>query len=81
MNMVSIRQRLHSYLETADDKKVKAIYTMVEDEIEEAQVEYSDEFKKELRRRTEAMRNGTEKLISAEESDKRINDILESLPR
>lgn len=33
MNTATIRQRLHSYLETADEKKVKAIYTMVEDEI------------------------------------------------
>ena len=33
MNTATIRQRLHGYLETADEKKVKAIYTMLEDEI------------------------------------------------
>ena len=35
MSTVAIRQRLHHYIETAKDKKVKAIFAMVEDEIEE----------------------------------------------
>ncbi len=48
MKTANIRQRLHSYLEVADDKKINAIYTMVEDEIKETIVEYSAEFKAEL---------------------------------
>ncbi len=43
MKTANIRQRLHSYLEVADDKKINAIYTMVEDEIKETIVEYSAE--------------------------------------
>ena len=31
-----IRQQLHSYLEIADDKKVKAFYTLMKQDIEES---------------------------------------------
>jgi hypothetical protein len=48
MNTADIRQQLHGYLEVADDKKINAIYTMVEDEINETNVEYTPEFKAEL---------------------------------
>ncbi len=33
LNTTHIKEQLHSYLEVVDDKKLKAIYTMVEDEI------------------------------------------------
>ena len=33
MTTTAIRKKLADYLKIADDKKVKAIYTMVEDEI------------------------------------------------
>lgn len=35
MSTETIRERLHEYIRYADDKKVNAIYTMVEDEITE----------------------------------------------
>jgi hypothetical protein len=41
MTTSSIRQRLHNYLELADYKKVKAMYTILEEDIEEFSVEYS----------------------------------------
>jgi putative addiction module component (TIGR02574 family) len=78
MNTTSIRQRLHSYLETANDKKIKAIYTMVEDEIEKTGVEYTDELKEELDRRYAAYENGAEKPISSSESKKRIEKLLQA---
>lgn len=40
MNAVNTRQQSHGYLEVADDKKINAIYTMVEDKIKETIVEY-----------------------------------------
>ena len=51
MSTSEIRQKLHNYLEVQDDKKVKALYTIVEDEIEKSKVEYTNDFKKELDRR------------------------------
>ncbi len=75
MTITAIRQRLVNYMNVADDKKLKAIYALVEDEIEQDEIEYSDEFKKELDRRFEYYKNGG-KMISASEADKRISNIL-----
>jgi hypothetical protein len=35
MDTASIRKQLHHYLEVADDRKLKAIYIMIEDEIQD----------------------------------------------
>jgi len=35
MNAAAIRDRLYDYIRVADDKKIKAIYMMLEDEITE----------------------------------------------
>ncbi|CAN5590521.1 hypothetical protein BH11BAC3_BH11BAC3_21910 [soil metagenome] len=35
MTTAAIRQQLHNYLEVAEDKKLKAIYTMMEEEIKQ----------------------------------------------
>ena len=35
MITATIRQRLHNYLDVADEKKLKAMYTMVEEDIEQ----------------------------------------------
>jgi putative addiction module component (TIGR02574 family) len=78
MDTAAIRQKLHSYLEVADDKKVKAIYAIMENEIEETAVEYSEEFKKELDNRYTDYKTGKTKTITAEESKKRIQKILKS---
>ncbi len=77
MNTATIRQKLHNYLEVANDKKVKAIYTIVEEAIEEA-TEYSDEFKAELDRRYAAYEDGSEKPVTAAESKKRIQKLLKT---
>lgn len=78
MSTVSIRQKLHNYLEVADDKKVKAIYAIMENEIEKSALEYTDDIKTELDKRYANYKNGQAKLISPEESRKRINMIIKS---
>ena len=78
MSTSVIRQKLHSYLEVADDKKVKAMYVMMEEDIEESAVEYTDEFKKELDRRYADYKSGKAKMITAAESKRRIQKILKS---
>lgn len=78
MTTAAIRQKLHSYLEVANDKKIKAIYTMVEEAIEESEIEYTDEFKAELDRRHAAYEKGSEKAMTAAESKKRIQKLLKS---
>jgi hypothetical protein len=34
MNTATIREKLTQYIQTADDKKIEAIYTIIEDEID-----------------------------------------------
>ena len=74
MNTATIRQQLHKYLEVADDKKVNAIYTMVEDEIKEIVVEYSAEFKDELDKRVSYYLEGG-KMISPAIMNKRLQTL------
>jgi len=45
MDATTIRQRLHTYLEAADDKKVKAIYSILEQDVEATCVIYTEELK------------------------------------
>ena len=74
MNTTNIRQQLHGYLEVADDKKINAIYTMVEDEIKETIVEYTVEFKSELENRVNYYLKGG-KMVSPAEMNKRLRDL------
>lgn len=71
MDTASLRQRLHSYLEVADDKKINAIYTMVEDDIKETIIEYSAEFKAELESRVNHYLNGGQ-MVSSSEMNNRL---------
>ncbi len=77
MTTVAIRQKLANYMKVADDKKVKAMYALFEDEIEQEEIEYTDEFKAELDRRYAYYKNGG-KMISAAQADKQIDKILKS---
>lgn len=76
MTTASIRKKLADYMQVADDKKVKAIYALFEDEIEQEEIEYTDEFKKELDRRYDYYKNGG-KMINATEAEKQIRKILQ----
>ncbi len=76
MTTGAIRKKLAEYMQVADDKKVKAIYALFEDEIEQEEIEYSEEFKKELDRRYDYYKNGG-KMLSAAEADKQIKKILQ----
>jgi hypothetical protein len=67
MTETKIRERLAEFCKTGDLKKVKAIYTMVEDDIMEAE-EWSESFIKELDRRTNSFLDGSAKTYSLEEA-------------
>jgi hypothetical protein len=63
-----IRKKLTDYLKVADDDKVKAIYTMVADEINTAENDWDEGFVKELKIRSRSYTNGTAKTYSWEET-------------
>jgi len=59
MKTVELRKKLHNYIDIAQEKKLKAIYTMVEDEIGESYDHWSDEdFVKEMNRRMSELETG-----------------------
>jgi hypothetical protein len=70
MTTVAIRQKLVNYLKIADDKKIKAIYVMVEDDISTAENDWDKDFIKELNRRSRQFKSGTAKTYSWEETKK-----------
>lgn len=77
MTTAAIRKKLVNYMQVADDKKVKAMYALFEDDIEQEILEYTDELKAKLDKSYEYYKTGG-KMISAAEADKQINKILQS---
>jgi hypothetical protein len=68
MSTDTIRERLHEYIRFADDKKVNAIYTMVEDEIVD-RLDLRDDpaFLNELKERLDDIESGNDEGLSWEE--------------
>ena len=76
MKTTKIRTKLHHFIDTMDDKKVKAIYTMFENDIEEEIEDYTDEFKAELDRRYEEYKKDGGTGITHEEMNERIKELM-----
>jgi hypothetical protein len=69
MTAATIRKKLITYLADADDSKVKAIYTLLEKEIEEeAPVSLTDEQLSILEKEQELHLNGQSKSYTREEA-------------
>ena len=67
MSTADIRRKLVEYIRFADEKKIKAIYVILEDEIEEKHDIWTKEFTEEMERRANDMESGKVKGISHEE--------------
>lgn len=77
MRTTTIRERLHKFIETAEEKKVKAIYTLFEDDIAQDEWEYTPEFKAELDSRySQYKKDG--KTINATDANRQIKGILKN---
>lgn len=74
METTDIRQKLHEFIDTMEDKKAEAIYTLFESQIEDEYVEYTDEFKAELDEMNDYYEKGGD-MISADEVKKQINAV------
>jgi len=79
MTTATIRARLSEYIRFADDKKVQAIYNLVENEIIEELDLWEDEaFLEELERRIDSLESGEEKGISWDDVKAKANKIVKS---
>ncbi len=72
----SIRHKLYDYIRVADDKKLHAIYNLLESEIEETNEWWKDKrFVKELDRRYEALESGADKGFTLEKLEASIDKL------
>lgn len=81
MSTSEIREKLIRYMRVADDKKVKAIYTMVEDEMDTSANDWDEDFIMELERRSKSIAHGTAKTYSWEETRAAARQRLKSLKK
>lgn len=76
MTTAAIRSKLYDYIRVADDKKLHAIYNLLEGEIEKVTEWWEDkEFILELDRRDRALETGEDKGTSLEEMTASINKL------
>ncbi len=68
MTATLIRKKLTDYIKVADEEKIKAIYTMVSDEINTEENDWNETFVKELDKRSKSFINGTAKTYTWEET-------------
>lgn len=78
MTITAIRKKLVDYLQTADEKKVKAIFTMVEDDINTSEHQPDESFMKEMERRSKSIADGTAKTYTWEETKQAAIDQLKA---
>jgi hypothetical protein len=71
MSSAQIRQKLFEYIRFANEKKVRAIYTMVEDEIEEKHDLWTESFTAEMERRVKEIESGKVKGRNRSEVDRK----------
>jgi hypothetical protein len=67
MRATQIRQQLHDYIDSAEDEKLRAIYTLLEDDIND-EFTLTAEQKNELDRRHDDYINGVGETYTREET-------------
>ncbi len=76
MTTAAVREKLYDYIRVADDKKVKAIYMMLEDEISGEMEWWKDKiFTKELEKRYSVWASGKQKGYTVTQLDTSIEQI------
>ena len=74
MTTEAIRGKVQNYLDAIDDKKIKAIYTILESEIEETLAEYSltENQLSEVKERRKDYLSGKSEMMSWEEVKRQL---------
>ena len=76
MSTTAIRHKLYDYIRVADEKKLNAIYNLLENEIEQTNDWWKDKlFTKELDSRYQLLENGSDKGFTVEELEKSVSKL------
>jgi hypothetical protein len=76
MSNAAIRNKLYDYIRVADDKKLNAIYNLLENEIEQTNEWWKDKkFTKELDNRYKELENGSDKGFTIEQLEKSVTKL------
>ena len=70
MKTSEIKKKLHSYIDSAGEKKLKAIYTILESDMEDETYDWTkdEEWLAELDRRQQSVIDGTAKFLTMDEA-------------
>lgn len=79
MTTTAMKKKITDYLETADNKKVRAMYAMIEDEVGTGNNDWDEEFFEELERRSKSFEDGTAKMYTWEETQKAAMDSINEI--
>jgi len=72
MTITLVKEKLHEYIDNADEKKLQAIFTLIESEIEDRSSLYDDASLSAFRETREEYLSGKTKGYSVQESIDRI---------
>jgi hypothetical protein len=76
MSNTAIRNKLYDYIRVADDKKLYAIYNLLENEIEQTNEWWKNKkFNAELDSRYEALETGADKGVTLEQLEQSITKL------
>ena len=76
MSTTTIRKKLFDIIRDADDKKIYAIYSLLENEIEKSNEWWKDELiTSELESRYENLESGTDKGYTVEQMEQSISNL------
>ena len=83
MTSAIIRQKLYDFIRVAEDEKVKALYTIFENEIEKKEDDYWNDktFVEELERRSSAYKTGKAKGVAWEDAKAQILNSSKTLAK
>ena len=76
MSNTAIRNKLYDYIRVADDKKLNAIYNLLENEIEQTNEWWKDKLVTlELDSRYQALENGSDKGFTIEQLEQSVSKL------
>ena len=72
MTYTAVKEKLHNYIENADQKKIKAIYALLENEMQQATFIYDEVTLSALEKRSDEAFAGRSKTMTVKQSMDKI---------